>query len=60
MTENKGMDNSPIKMAQWVGAKAQDGNSRWIMIKRNGQFPNKNGTVGWRLNHDKEEWTIPQ
>ena len=32
MTENKGMDNSPIKIAQWVGAKAQDGNGRWILI----------------------------
>ena len=32
MTENKGMNNSPIKIAQWVGAKAQDGNMRWIMI----------------------------
>ena len=34
MTENKGMDNSPIKIAKWVGAKAQDGNSRWIMITK--------------------------
>ena len=34
MTENKGMDNSPIKIAQWVGVKAQDGNSRWIMITK--------------------------
>ena len=25
MTENKGMDHSPIKIAQWVGAKG----SRW-------------------------------
>ena len=32
MTENKGMDNSPIKIAQWVGSKAQDGKMRWIMI----------------------------
>ena len=32
MTENKGMNNSPIKIAQWVGAKAQDGKMRWIMI----------------------------
>ena len=34
MTENKGMDNSPIKIAQWDGVKAQDGNIRWIMIKK--------------------------
>ena len=34
MTENKGMDNAPIKIAQWVGVKAQDGNSRWIMITK--------------------------
>ena len=34
MTENKGMDNFPIKIAQWVGSKAQDGNSRWIMITK--------------------------
>ena len=34
MTENKGMDNSPIKIAQWVGAKAQDGNICWIMITK--------------------------
>ena len=32
MTENKGMDNSLIKIAQWVGSKAQDGKMRWIMI----------------------------
>ena len=34
MTDNKGMDNSPIKIAQWVGVKAQDGNIRWIMITK--------------------------
>ena len=32
MTENKGMDNCLIKIAQWVGSKAQDGKMRWIMI----------------------------
>ena len=28
------MDNSPIKIAQWVSAKTQDGNGRWIMITK--------------------------
>ena len=26
--------NSRIKIAQWVGAKAQDGKMRWIMITK--------------------------
>ena len=34
MNENKEIDNSGIKIAQWVGAKAQGGNSRWIMITK--------------------------
>ena len=32
MNENKDNDISPIKIAQWVGSKAQDGKMRWIMI----------------------------
>ena len=32
MNENKDIDISPIKIAQWVGSKAQDGKMRWIMI----------------------------
>ena len=32
MNENKDIDISPVKIAQWVGSKAQDGKMRWIMI----------------------------
>ena len=32
MNENRDIDISPIKIAQWVGAKAQDGKMCWIMI----------------------------
>ena len=31
-TKNKGIDNSRMKITQWVGAKAQDGKMLWIMI----------------------------
>ena len=34
MNENKRIDNSQIKIAQWVGAKAQDGKMRWNMITK--------------------------
>ena len=34
MNENNGMDNSRIKIAQWVGTKAQDRKMRWIMIEK--------------------------
>ena len=34
MNENKEIDNSPIKIAQWVGAKAQGEKMRWITITK--------------------------
>ena len=34
MNENKDNDISPIKIAQWVGSKAQDGKMRWVMITK--------------------------
>ena len=34
MNENKDIDISPIKIAQWVGSKAQDGKMRWVMIAK--------------------------
>ena len=34
MNENKEIDNSRIKTAQWVGAKAQGGKMRWITITK--------------------------
>ena len=33
-TKNRGMNDSRMKIAQWVGAKAQDGKMLWIMIKK--------------------------
>ena len=32
--ENKEIDNSPIKITQWVGAMAQDGKIGWVMITK--------------------------
>ena len=31
-TKNRGINNSRMKITQWVGAKAQDGKMLWIMI----------------------------
>ena len=33
-TKNKGINNSRMKITQWVGAKAQDGKMLWIMITK--------------------------
>ena len=33
-TKNRGINNSRMKITQWVGAKAQDGKMLWIMITK--------------------------
>ena len=54
MNENKRIDNSQIKIAQWVGAKAQDGKMRWNMFTKTIM-----GVIFNFQNSHSSTWSLP-